>query len=98
MKKETRANDLGFLGTIGDHRKRLTGSICHLSNYQKGSYINKNNGFRSYITEAAFLNLDQTFSIVDVNCHVNLLAFGETYSGNTQHCMQHIVHLIKLLE
>ena len=39
MKKETRANDLGFLGTIGDHSKRLTGSICHPSNYQKDSYI-----------------------------------------------------------
>ena len=39
MEKETRANDLGFLGTIGDHSKRLTGSICHPSNYQKESYI-----------------------------------------------------------
>ena len=37
--KETRANDLGFLGTIEDHNKRLTGSICHLFNYQKESYI-----------------------------------------------------------
>ena len=28
-----------FLGPFGDHSKRLTGSICHLFNYQKESYI-----------------------------------------------------------